>query len=109
LVFEVLFFFVSLFVLGLWLFAREAAGQLRHWRRARRVNALLKTLEGGDIVRAETILGPPVEIVPGSGGRSLYVWKAPEAPEIPRAEPLLIVTLTADAAGRVTSVAWEER
>ncbi|MFN0105055.1 MAG: hypothetical protein ACKV2U_23595 [Bryobacteraceae bacterium] len=106
-VFEVVFFFVSLSVLGLWLFAREALGDWRRRNRARRVRALLQTLPGKDLTRAEAILGPAVEIVAGSGGRRLFVWKAPAV--FPEASPLLIITLTVDAAGIVTHAAWEER
>jgi hypothetical protein len=61
------------------------------------------------VVQAETVLGPPVEIVNGSGGRSLYVWKDPASRAIPRAASLLIITLTVDAAGIVTHTAYEER
>jgi hypothetical protein len=109
LVFEVVFFFVSLSALGAWLFAREGLYQWRLRHRARRVQSLLRGLEGRPVVQAETVLGPPVEIVNGSGGRSLYVWKDPASRAIPRAASLLIITLTVDAAGIVTHTAYEER
>jgi hypothetical protein len=109
LVFEVLFFFVSLTVLGLWLFAREALFGWRLRYRARRVRALLDSFEGHEAVRAEAVLGPPFEIVNGSGGRSLYVWKGPVTRVIPAAGTLLILTLTVDAAGIVTQAVAEER
>lgn len=108
-VFEVVFFFLSLFALGLWLLLSDTAGQWRRYWRARRVGRLLRSIEGGEVVRAEQLLGPPREILTGSGGRSLYVWKGPESRSIPRAAPLLIITLTVDAAGKISHAAWEER
>ena len=108
-VFEVLFFFVSLFALGLWLFLSDAFSQWRTLWRARRVASLLSSLEGREVAQAEMVLGPPREILTGSGGRSLYVWKGPESRYIPRAAPLLIITLTVDAAGKISHAAWEER
>lgn len=108
-VFEVVFFFVSLFALGLWLLLSDTAGQWRRFWRARRVGMLLRELEGGEVVRAEKLLGPPREIVAGSGGRALYVWKDPPSAAIPPAAPLLIITLTVDAAGKISHAAFEER
>jgi hypothetical protein len=109
LVFEVVFFFFSLTALGFWLIARDAIAGWRRAYRRRRVAVLLAGLEGGGIGRAEAALGPPAEIVNGLGGRRLYVWKAPVARAIPRAEPLLIITLIVDADGAVTEANWEER
>ena len=108
-VFEVLFFFVSLFVLGLWLFVSDALSQWRRYWRAYRVGRLLRSLEGGEVARAEMLFGPPREIVAGSGGRSLYVWKGPDSRFIPSAAPLLIITLTVEASGKISHAAWEER
>ena len=108
-VFEVVFFFLSLTALGAWLLARDAFADWRRAYRGRCVTALLASLEGGGIARAEAALGTPTEIVNGLGGRSLYVWKAPLSRAIPAAAPLLIVTLIADAEGAVTEAHWEER
>jgi hypothetical protein len=109
LVFEGVFFFVSLTALGLWLFAREALFDWRLAYRARRVRVLLDSFVGHQISYAETVLGPPVEIVSGASGRSLYVWKGPDSRAIPRAATLLILTLTVDASGIVTHAVAEER
>jgi len=109
LVFEVVFFFVSLTVLGLWLLARDEAEVWRGAWRARRVRQLLRTFDGKELARAENVLGPASEIVNGSRGRRLYVWKDPVARGIPSAASLLIITLTVDGAGIVTHVAWELR
>ncbi|MBI2688220.1 MAG: hypothetical protein HYX27_18100 [Acidobacteria bacterium] len=108
-VFEVLFFVALFFTLLLWLFARDAYTDLRRVYRARRVTAVLRAIEGKPVAHAESILGPPDEIVSGSGGRSLYEWKGPATKSIPAATMLLIVTVTVDAAGIVTHAAWEER
>jgi hypothetical protein len=107
LVFEVIFFFVSLTVLGFWLFAREATVDWRRNYRSRRVQALLQKWEGQSVQKAESRLGPPTEIVNGSSGRSLYIWKDP--PSIPKASTLLIITLTVNAQAKITATALEER
>ena len=108
-VFEVLFFFVFLFGLGFWLITSEALADWRRIRRANRVRRLIHTFEGKEVARAEAVLGPATEIIAGSTGRRLYVWKGPDSKSIPPAAPLLIVTLTVDATGIVTHVAAEER
>ena len=108
-VFEVVFFFVSLTVLGAWLFAREALSDFRRRYRGRRVDEMLAPLAGREVARAEALLGRADEVLAGSGGRRLYVWKAPRRPGIPSAAPLLIITITVDGAGIVTHAAWEER
>ena len=108
-VFEVVFFFVSLTALGAWLFAREALSDYRRRYRGRRVDELLRPLEGRELARAEALFGPADEVLGGSGGRRLYVWKAPQRPHLPAAGPLLIITITVDGAGLVTHAAWEER
>ena len=106
-VFEVIFFFVSLTVLGFWLFAREATVDWRRQYRNRRVQALLNAWDGQSVQKAEARFGPPNEIVNGSAGRSLYIWKDP--PKIPKAQTLLIITLTVNAQAQITQSALEER
>lgn len=100
---------MSLTVLGFWLFAREATVDWRRRYRARRVQALLTGFEGRPVLRAEEVLGTPWEIVNGSAGRALYIWKGPHAKGIPVAATLLIVTLTVEADGRVSHAVFEER
>ena len=106
-VFEVIFFFVSLTALGFWLFAREATVDWRRRYRARRAQALLNDWDRQPVQKAEARLGPPNEIVNGSNGRSLYIWKDP--PRIPKAQTLLIITLTVNAQAQITATALEER
>ena len=106
-VFEVIFFFVSLTALGFWLFAREATVDWRRRYRNRRVQSLLNKWEGQPVQKAESVLGTPNEIVNGSAGRSLYIWKDP--PKIPKAQTLLIITLTVNAQAQITATALEER
>lgn len=108
-VFEVVFFFASLTVLGLWLILRDFLDRFRQRYRARRVDELLAPLPGREVARAEALFGTPHEVLDGSGGRRLYVWKSPVTRAIPRAPALLIITLTVDGAGNVTHAAWEER
>ncbi|MBL8237632.1 MAG: hypothetical protein JNM66_09450 [Bryobacterales bacterium] len=108
-VFEVVFFFVSLTALGAWLFVREGLDSWRLRRRSLRVDLLLAGLQGKSAVHAESLLGPPFEIVFGSQGRSLYIWKDPVTPAIPIAATLLIITLTVEADGCISHVAAEER
>jgi hypothetical protein len=109
LVFEVLFFFVSLIGLGLWLLSTEALADWRRIRRSNRVRRLIHTFDGKEVARAEAVLGPATEIITGSAGRRLYVWKGPSSNSIPAAASLLIITITVDATGIVTHVAAEER
>ncbi|HEU0122418.1 MAG TPA: hypothetical protein VFQ91_17945 [Bryobacteraceae bacterium] len=110
-VFEVVFFFVSLFVLGLWLLTSDTVRDARHWYRACRVRKLMEELEGAPVALAETLLGPPLEVDTGASGRTLYVWKGPDTKAIPdaQASPLLIVTLTVDSNRLVIHAGWEER
>ena len=91
----------------MWLFAREAATGWRRYYRFRRVRALLARCEGQPVIKAESALGPPNEIITGPSGRSLYVWKDP--PGVPKAETLLIITLTVNPDGEITQSALEER
>ena len=98
---------MSLTVLGLWLFAREATVDWRRRYRTRRVQALLNRWEGQPVQKAESVLGTPNEVINGSAGRSLYIWKDP--PKIPKAQTLLIITITVDAHAQITHTALEER
>lgn len=73
------------------------------------MRTILQTMEGKELAGAEAMLGPATEIVNGSGGRRLYLWKAPECRAIPHADLLLIITLTVNADGIVTHATWDER
>lgn len=108
-VFEVVFFFLSLTALGFWLLTSDAVADWRRIIRARHVRRLMRSLDGKPITQAEAVLGPPSEIIDGAGGRHLYVWKGPDVQSIPSAPSLLIITMTVDSAGVVTHVAVEER
>lgn len=105
--FEVLTFYASLIGLFVWLVLSDTLADWRRWFRFHRVKAVLRTLEGKEVARAEAAFGPAQEVVSGSEGRRLYVWKSPAA--LPPAATLLIITVTVDGGGIVTHAGWEER
>lgn len=106
---EILTLFSFVLILGLVLVAKDWTTVYRQRRRRNYMNALMGRLEGQPLRRANVALGVPTEIVTGSGGRQMYVWKGPERETIPEAPELLIVTIIADAEGTITKAAWESR
>ncbi len=106
---EILTLFSFLLILGLVLVARDWTTTYRLRRRRTYMNRLMGQLTGQPMRRANVVLGDPTEIVTGSGGRQMYVWKGPEQKKIPEAPELLIVTIIADADGTITKAAWESR
>jgi hypothetical protein len=106
---EILTLFSFVLILGLALKAQDWMEAFRMRKRRKYLNALMGRLEGGTLREANRTLGDPTEIVAGSGGRLMYVWKGPEQGEIPEAEELVIVTVIAEADGTVTKAAWEQR
>ncbi len=106
---EILTLFSFVLILGLVLVAKDWAVMYRLRRRRQYMNRLMDQLTGQPLRRANLALGDPTEIVNGSSGRQMYVWKGPEREAIPEAPELLIVTIIADADGTITKAAWESR
>lgn len=85
---------------------------LVHWRNQRRALAMneeLGQLSGKMAWDAEKVFGPPTEIVEGTSGRQLYIWKSLSLPRIPQADGLLVVTLTVNSDGTVADTHWQQR
>jgi len=106
---EILTLFSFVLILGLVLMVRDWAAIYRLRRRRKYMNWLMDQLTGQPLRRANLALGDPTEVVTGSGGRQMHVWKGPERATIPEAPELLIVTIIADADGKITKAAWESR
>jgi hypothetical protein len=58
---------------------------------------------------AEQVFGPPTEIVEGTSGRQLYIWKALNIPRVPNGSSLLVITLTINPDGFVSDTHWQQR
>ncbi|WP_155121572.1 hypothetical protein [Bryobacter aggregatus] len=82
---------------------------LRDQHRARVVDHQLEDLPGQMVWLAERRFGPPTEIVHGTTGRQLYIWKVLSLPGIPTGSGLMVVTLTIAANGAVTDTHWQQR
>jgi hypothetical protein len=106
---EILTLFSFVLILGIVLLAKDAKLRFQFRRRKRFMDAMMAELEGVSIEQARRRLGEPTEIVSGSEGRQMYVWKGPEAEPIPPTPELVIVTIIADGAGVITKTAWESR
>lgn len=105
--FEVVFFFVSLFSLGLWLIAGEAYRNSRIRRRRRSLERQVALWAGVDIAVAIEWLGDPDEIIAGYAKHHLFVWKHSPLPG--RNAPLFLVTAEVDGAGRILRGSVEQR
>jgi hypothetical protein len=106
---EVLIFFFAVWllsVLALWRDYRKA-------RRSRNLEpALIRTLQpyyGRNVDAVEQKLGPPSEIVPGNGGRKLYIWNGAQGDPLPRMEGVLIVSIEVSGQGTVEQMYWRMR
>lgn len=77
--------------------------------RGRRIDAMVKSMDGQRIQDAEKLFGPPLEVVDGTTGRQLYIWKSPPSEQFPPGPGLLIVTLTVDSHGWITHAVWKAR
>ena len=69
----------------------------------------LKDMAGKKAWEVEQRFGPPTEVVTGSSGRQLYIWKALSLPGIPSGGGLLVVTLTIQPDGTVAGSHWQQR
>jgi hypothetical protein len=108
-VFEFVFFMVSVLSLLVWLIGRTLFQDWQQRRRGRQWDRLVRWLIHKDLARAQSLFGAPDESFPGSDGRRLYVWKGPEQPGVPRSPRLLIITVTTGAGGVIERAVWEER
>lgn len=82
------------------------------WRNQQRADFLgkaLHALEGKQAWEAEKRFGPPTEIVNGTSGRQLYIWKAASLPQVPQGTGLMVLTLTIDPNNSITETHLEKR
>jgi hypothetical protein len=82
------------------------------WRNQQRADFLgkaLHALEGKPAWEAEKQFGPPTEVVSGTSGRQLYIWKSATLPQVPAGTGLMVLTLTIDAQNSITETHMEKR
>lgn len=96
-------FFLAFYAVAL---TRIVRNWLRYRRRGRWLDRTIAALEGRSVEAAAERLGLPTEVIDGSAGRALWVWKAPPAPP---AAGLVILSLDVNASGIVTGGAWRSR
>jgi hypothetical protein len=106
---EVILLVLSVTLLCCYSIAQEMLLNWRNQRRAMAMGEQLNQLPGKSAWDAEKILGPPTEIVEGTSGRHLYIWKSLNLPNIPKGGGLLVVTLTVGADGSVAETHWQQR
>jgi len=106
---EVILLILSVTLLCCYSILQELLSNLRERRRAKAIGVELSHLPGKMAWEAERVLGPPTEIVDGSSGRQLYIWKALDLPHIPRSSSLMVVTLTINSDGSVSDTHWQQR
>jgi hypothetical protein len=83
-----------------------------HWRNQQRADFLgkaLAALEGKPAWEAEKQFGPPSEIVSGTSGRQLYIWKALSLPKVPQGTGLVVLTLTVGSDGGILHTHMQKR
>jgi hypothetical protein len=100
------FFFIAFYAVGM---IRLGLRSWRDRRQKRELRTLVRDLRGREIRIAEHRLGPPHEVVDGSSGRSLWVWRSPPNEVLPDGTGLLILSLTVDPGGRITGGGWNRR
>lgn len=105
-VIEFLVFFAFFLAFYGWALSRIARNWLRSRRRSRWLDQTITALEGRRVEAAAERLGLPTEVIDGSAGRALWVWKAPPAPPAPG---LVILSLDVNASGIITGGAWRSR
>ena len=87
--------------------ARWAAKARRTRRREVQLNGMLAKLHGKKIQEATRDFGEPSEIVFGSSGARLYIWKEPAGPRLPRGSGIVVITVNVDPADTVTESSWK--
>ncbi|MBZ2187397.1 MAG: hypothetical protein K7J46_22065 [Bryobacter sp.] len=106
---EVLLLVLSVTALCCYSIGQELLVNWRNQRRALAMSSELSQLPGKMAWEAEKVFGPPTEIVEGTSGRRLYIWKALSLPRIPKADGLLVVTLTINPEGSIAETHWQQR
>lgn len=105
-VIELLVFFAFFLAFYAFALSRIARNWIRYRRRGRWLDRTIIALEGRPVAAAAERLGLPTEVIDGSAGVALWVWKAPPAPPAPG---LVILSLDVNANGIVTGGAWRSR
>lgn len=108
-IFEPLGFYFCLILLAAWLLWIDGWRAWTIWRQDRYLTRTLRPLEHREVARAEALFGRPSEVVPGSNGRRLYVWKGPSMPGHEARDRLVIVTMTVSDLDLVDHAVFEPR
>ena len=106
---EVILLILSVTLLCCYSIAQEVLNNYRDNRRAQAMGNQLSHLPGKTVWEVEKVFGPPTEIVEGTSGRHLYIWKAFNLPTIPKGNGLLVVTLTVGPDGSIAETHWQQR
>jgi hypothetical protein len=107
---------IEIATFGLMVLALIVHALTRDYRRARRdrhrgvemngLAAQFTNQAAADLVR---MLGEPYEVVHGLSNRAMYVWKAPPNKKLPQGSGLLTVSVTVEADGIISEIAWRDR
>ncbi len=100
---------LSITLLCCYSIVHDIFGSFRAHRRSNAMDHELRLLPGKKAWEAEQVFGPPTEIVDGTSGRQLYIWKALDLPHIPKGDRLLVITLTINVDGTVTDTHYQQR
>jgi hypothetical protein len=106
---EVILLILSVTLLCSYSLLQDLARYLRDRRRAVVIFKELNKLSGKHAWDAEQRFGPPTEVVSGTSGRQLYIWKLLSLPGIPKGSGLLVITLTIAADGLIDQSHWQKR
>lgn len=106
---EVILLILSVTVLCCYSVGQELLLRYRDLKRAEAMGKELLHLPGKTAWEVEKRFGPPTEIVEGTSGRYLYIWKALSLPHIPKGGGLLVMTLTVNPDGTVSETHWQQR
>lgn len=106
---EVILLIVSITILCSYGLLKDLFVFWRNQQRADFIGKALQALEGQPVWEAEKRFGPPSEIVSGTSGRQLYIWKADSFPAMPQGSGLMVLTLTVGKDGGITETHMEKR
>lgn len=105
------FEFVAFILIFAILYGIAVTGWIRKARgnkqREAMLNQMLGALRGRRIQEAAEQFGEPSEIVFGSSGARLYIWKQPAGPALPKGSGVVVITVNVDAADIVTGSSWK--
>lgn len=104
---EIVAFFLIVAILYGIAVLRWAAKARRNRQREEKLNGMLEHLRGRKIQEATRDFGEPSEIVFGSSGARLYIWKEPAGPVLPRGSGIVVITVKVDPADVVTEGSWK--